>query len=901
MDTKVKIVVAGYYGAGNAGDELILKTLLSQLAGDLQVTAISVAPEHTALLHGIKAISFQDLGKIYSELLSCHLFILGGGGMLQTHDQFTVDGLHNFDAIEVSMYVRPLLLAKQLNVPTMTWAQGVGPLDTSESRQIAKFVFETSNWASVRDAESLDMLRTAGVTREIDLGADPIWLLGPNGEKKSVRDHQKVRKNLVITLRPWQLYADIWKKRLAGALDQCVDPDEFRITWLPFVIAPDGVSGDYSSVERQVVEDVKSKLTKNFQHEYVVAKTFAELFDAINVADYAICMRLHAQILHHLQSTPLISIQYDDKLKAASEQVGHRASLQLQLDAPLEQWEQAIRDLLLLSEQDATQSKKKSACISSAARHHDVLSQALESIKLQSKSVSIGLRSINFDWLTLWLMRQPNCQQSVMKTSFDQAMQEIKALENQNETLSLQIANLDEHLQAEKRSKSAAIESLKSTVSWRMTRPLRFVRHFIRSPSYALHLAAKTIYWRLPYAMRNRLALLRSNLNQFRFYSTNIKTEISNRDMSWHQFAQEILSKRNEYRGVFIQECIIDWAVPLYQRPQHIATAMGKLDFLVIYRTANWPYDNVHGVRKIAHNVWLTNCDEVDSVDTALRSVYSTVRVDEERIKKFPTSCRLVFEYIDHIDPEISGDPENIRRLEKQKKFMLSGGADYIVASARRLQEDVSKEFESSKMLLVPNGVDARHYREDSDNKAAVPESYVNFHKKYVMCLGYFGALAPWLDYPMIAELVKMRPDIGFVFIGPDYLGGRDRLPVSPNVLLTGAIDYTHLPKFAAFFDVCWIPFKAGEIAKSTSPLKLFEYFAMEKPVLVGKDMDECTAYSEVLQAGDAKAMSQKFDQAVQLINDANYKSQLRNLADQNDWISRASDYAKLFELMPKS
>ena len=48
----------------------------------------------------------------------------------------------------------------------------------------------------------------------------------------------------------------------------------------------------------------------------------------------------------------------------------------------------------------------------------------------------------------------------------------------------------------------------------------------------------------------------------------------------------------------------------------------------------------------------------------------------------------LVYEYIDHVDPQISGNDENVRRCQEMKDFSFSGGADFIVVSARSLERE---------------------------------------------------------------------------------------------------------------------------------------------------------------------------------------------------------------------
>jgi glycosyltransferase involved in cell wall biosynthesis len=155
--------------------------------------------------------------------------------------------------------------------------------------------------------------------------------------------------------------------------------------------------------------------------------------------------------------------------------------------------------------------------------------------------------------------------------------------------------------------------------------------------------------------------------------------------------------------------------------------------------------------------------------------------------------------------------------------------------------------------------------------------------------------MAPWLWYDVIAELVRKRADLGFIFIGPDYFGGALMLPRSDNLLYLGAVDYQVLPAYARQFDVCFIPFAPGEIARTTSPLKLFEYFALEKPVVVTDDMLECTSFGEVLHGDSADSLSAAIDQALIIMDAPEFKASLAKLADDNDWDQRARDMEIIF------
>ncbi len=376
--------------------------------------------------------------------------------------------------------------------------------------------------------------------------------------------------------------------------------------------------------------------------------------------------------------------------------------------------------------------------------------------------------------------------------------------------------------------------------------------------------------------------------------ASNVQPE----DITWEEFHATVLSRRDQYRGIFIQEMTIDWNVPLFQRPQHIASAMARRDFLVIYKTAPWGRDVVPGFRPVSAGLWLTSSYHVDFIEGAVRSFYSTgYYYTPEMLVQASNYGTVIYEYIDHIDPLISGDHKNIQMLLALKNHAFKGGVDYIVASSRKLWEEAAGAFGKERVLLVPNGVDVNHYRNPAHAQVVLPSELTAFCQQYMKIAGYFGAIAPWLWYECIQELVRLRSEVGFVFIGPDYFGGVRQLPRAQNLLYLGAVDYQILPAYARSFDICFIPFAPGDIAQTTSPLKLFEYFALEKPVVVTCDMLECTAFPQVFAADSARGLAQAIDQALAVKDDPDFKTTLAQLADENDWVARTGVMERVFNL----
>ena len=81
----MKVVLSGYYGFDNAGDEALLsaiKSSLHQLRG-VEITVLSGNPHKTAQLHGLQAVYYMNPLQLIKELGQADLLISGGGSIFQ--------------------------------------------------------------------------------------------------------------------------------------------------------------------------------------------------------------------------------------------------------------------------------------------------------------------------------------------------------------------------------------------------------------------------------------------------------------------------------------------------------------------------------------------------------------------------------------------------------------------------------------------------------------------------------------------------------------------------------------------------------------------------------------------------------------------------------------------------
>jgi len=356
------------------------------------------------------------------------------------------------------------------------------------------------------------------------------------------------------------------------------------------------------------------------------------------------------------------------------------------------------------------------------------------------------------------------------------------------------------------------------------------------------------------------------------------------------KFLRLVEERMSNYRGIFIQSGFIEWNIPLFQRPQHFARAMSRAGFLVIYLTPNVWRDNVHGFEEIEPNLFLSNdLRLIYKISGALVSFYSTCSgytaddIDRVRAK----GNKVLYEYVDHIDPKISWS--HVKLLKKVFDHVSEDTVDYVLATSRRLVDEMQAKVGQAKVLYIPNGVDYEHYHSIVKRKSAsTPEPLLKLVDSGKPIVGYFGAIAPWLWYDLIGQCAVLLPEINFVFIGPDYLKAARKLPQRNNFCYLGPIEYIDLPHYARHFTIGIIPFSPGDIAKSTSPLKLYEYFALRKPVVVTSDMEECVAYPEVFQGHDAESFCEKINLAITLSTDQDYLTRVETLALENTWQKRA-------------
>lgn len=380
-------------------------------------------------------------------------------------------------------------------------------------------------------------------------------------------------------------------------------------------------------------------------------------------------------------------------------------------------------------------------------------------------------------------------------------------------------------------------------------------------------------------------------------YLDKISLKVLFQRKKYHKVIQNIL-KESKYERVILWRSSFGYNVPLFQRPQHIANNLSKNKCLVFYEVTTMT-DNVKTIKKYQNNLYLINFNNIALNRILMKELakiskpkyiqlYCTDwKLTIESIENYlKNGYKFIYEYIDDLSPELSGTKEIPKNIIDKYEYVMKNDNIYVIVSAKVLEEDVIKHRGKKNLAFSSNGVDYNFFEEFDDNYKYEKEfkEILNEKKPIIM---YYGALAKWFDYDLIKKIAKTNK-YSIVLFGIKYDGSYDEnINNEKNIYFMGPREYKVLKNYAKYADILTIPFLINNITKATSPVKIFEYMALHKPI-VTTDLNECRQYKSVLIGHNHNEFLKKLEEALNLEKDKNYVELLDKEAKENDWSMKA-------------
>jgi polysaccharide pyruvyl transferase CsaB len=311
--SKFRIGISGSYGGMNMGDEAILEGILGELRASLpaEVTVFSRNPADTLARHKVEhAVNVRALTRKEATpaIRNLDLLILGGGGIL-------------FDG-EVDAYLREVLIAHEVGVPVMVYAISAGPLAKQASRISVRDALNASpaTVITVRDRLGLRLLEDVGVTKEIQLTADPAFLLEPEPLPMEALQAEGVDFDGPIVgfsvREPGPAAPDLDTEQyyalLANAADFVVERFGAEVVFVP--MEKFDVQHSHGVVAHMRFPEKAEILRRRYSSR--------QILDLMGRFDFAVGMRLHFLIFAALRGTPFSALPYASKVSGLIEDLG---------------------------------------------------------------------------------------------------------------------------------------------------------------------------------------------------------------------------------------------------------------------------------------------------------------------------------------------------------------------------------------------------------------------------------------------------------------------------------------------------------------------------------------------------------------------------------------------------
>ena len=194
----------------------------------------------------------------------------------------------------------------------------------------------------------------------------------------------------------------------------------------------------------------------------------------------------------------------------------------------------------------------------------------------------------------------------------------------------------------------------------------------------------------------------------------------------------------------------------------------------------------------------------------------------------------IVYDSMDELS-QFTGAPPSLIANEKR----LMDHSDVVFTGGYELY--LKKKEQHPNVHFFGCGVEFSHFNMAADPSTAIPPD-IDFLNRPV--LGWFGVVDERVDYNMVGEMARIRPEWSFAMVGPVVKVDPNLLPHFPNLYWLGGRDYSVLPNYCRAFDVNMMCFALNSATQFINPTKALEYMATGKPIVSTAVKDVVTQYT---------------------------------------------------------
>lgn len=351
------IIISGYHGFANSGDEALLFAILNTLRNKnpkLNFTVLSKTPDETADVYKVNSIYRYNLFKIHGEMKKSRMLLFGGGSLLQDVTS----------SKSILYYLAIIRLAQLCGMKTMLYANGIGPITKKSNRHIAAKILNKVDFITLRDDKSDEELKGLGVTKpKIIITADPAFTIDTDNTSSgkfftNIAGVPSGTKLCVVSIRSWKHSSENFESDLAGLCDFLVEKHNIYPLFVPMQYPED------TEISKRVMSLMKHP-------SYIISRELSvpEMFSVLSEAEVLIGMRLHSLIYATTLAIPAMALCYDPKISAFMESLNQPDRLDVE-NFDIEHAKKLINAIILEKEERREHLKKTNAVLRATAEQN---------------------------------------------------------------------------------------------------------------------------------------------------------------------------------------------------------------------------------------------------------------------------------------------------------------------------------------------------------------------------------------------------------------------------------------------------------------------------------------------------------------------------------------------------
>ena len=300
------ILISGYYGFDNLGDEAILAAIIEGINKQRQyrITVLSANPYQTAARYGVAAVNRNNPAEVLGAIQKSELLISGGGSLLQD-----ITGWRS-----IPYYLSHVLLAQLMRKKTVFYAQGIGPVRGKLAKFLIKQIGNRTDGITVRDTGSRDLLRQFGVRAElVRVTVDPVFIFkkkcwGQGWQLLNKAGLVPGKKIMAISVKPWG--DNRYLRELARVAQSWSETTGYQLLIIPLHYQQDLA--------------ISQRLQAMLKDAHLLSKPYGplEMLEIFAEIDFLIGVRFHSLVFAAIHNCPFVAINYDPKINGLLSQYG---------------------------------------------------------------------------------------------------------------------------------------------------------------------------------------------------------------------------------------------------------------------------------------------------------------------------------------------------------------------------------------------------------------------------------------------------------------------------------------------------------------------------------------------------------------------------------------------------